>query len=80
MQKTYSISPVFPIRSRTKGRSRKSAPTRCTLLDLVQAVHAVAESDGETVATVVHLVNSGKVQLCGTFAGAKIFIPPTPSD
>ena len=50
---------------------------RCTLLDLVRAVHAVADSEDEVVATVVYLVNSGRVQLCGTFAGAKICIPPT---
>ena len=53
-------------------------PMRCTLLDLVQAVHAVADTDGEIVAAVVHLVNSGQVQLCGTFAGAKIRLAPMP--
>lgn len=52
---------------------------RCTLLDLVRAVHAVADSEDEVVATVVYLVNSGQVQLCGTFAGAKIRIPQSPS-
>jgi hypothetical protein len=77
MQKKHSVPPVLSIRSRTKGRSREPAPTRCTLLDLVQAVHTVADSEGEIVAAVVHLVNSGQVQLCGTFAGAKIYIPPT---
>ncbi len=51
----------------------------CTLLDLVRAVHAVAAGEEEVVATVVYLVNSGQVQLCGTFAGAKIGIPPTTS-
>ena len=52
-------------------------PMRCTLLDLVWAVHAAADSEEEVVATVVHLVNSGQVQLRGTFAGAKIRMPPT---
>ena len=79
MQKTQSVPPVLSIRSRIKGRSRKPAPTRWTLLDLVWAVHAVADSDREIVAAVVHMVNKGQVQLCGTFAGAKICIPPTPS-
>ena len=76
-----SVLSAFFIRPRTKpprikGRSGKPAPMTCTLLDLVRAVHAVADSEEEVVATVVHLVNSGQVQLCGTFAGAKIRIPP----
>ena len=72
-----SVSLVLPVQPGTKGRSGKPAPMRCTLLDLVRAVHAVAASEEEVVATVVHLVNSGQVQLCGTFAGAKIGISPT---
>ena len=52
-----------------------TAPQECTLLDLVQSVVSFAESDEEVVATVVHLVNSGRVRLCGTFAGAKIVLP-----
>lgn len=46
--------------------------TKTTLLDLVQVVNDFSTSDAETVATVVYLVNSGKVRLCGNFAGAKI--------
>lgn len=41
-----------------------------TLLDLVKAVSEYASSDVEVVATVVHMVNSGMVQLCGNFRGA----------
>jgi len=44
---------------------------RSTLLELVEAVSDYAETDIETVATVVHLVNSGRVQLCGNFRGAR---------
>jgi len=44
---------------------------RSTLLELVNAVSDCAENDAETVATVVHLVNSGQVQLCGNFRGAQ---------
>lgn len=43
-----------------------------TLLDLVQAVSEYAQTDAEVVATVVELINSGKVRLCGNFAGARI--------
>ena len=42
-----------------------------TLLDLVSAVSQSARSEAEIVATVVHLVNSGRVRLCGTFRGAR---------
>ena len=45
---------------------------KTTLLDLVQAINDLAASDVETVATIAYLVNSGKVRLCGNFAGAKI--------
>ena len=45
--------------------------TTTTLLDLVSAVSAHASSDAEVVATIVHLVNSGAVRLCGTFRGAR---------
>jgi len=47
-------------------------PIHCTLLNLVRTVSRFAESDDEVTATVAYLVNSGKVQLCGNFAGAKI--------
>lgn len=46
----------------------------CTLLDVINAVDEFAETDEELWATVTHLVNSGKVRLCGDFAGSKIEI------
>ena len=49
-----------------------STTRESTLLDLVQAVGEYATSDDEIVATVAYLINSGKVILCGNFAGAKI--------
>jgi hypothetical protein len=42
-----------------------------TLLDLVKAVSEYSANDAEVVATVVHMVNSGMVQLCGNFRGAR---------
>lgn len=45
---------------------------RMTLLDLVQVVSEYAQTDAEVVATVAALINSGKVRLCGNFAGARI--------
>jgi hypothetical protein len=45
--------------------------TETTLLDLVTAVSQSARSENEVIATVVHMVNSGMVRLCGSFAGAR---------
>jgi len=42
-----------------------------TLLDLVAAVSRYAHSDDELIATVVYLVNSGRVRLAGNFRGAR---------
>ena len=53
------------------------APFTTTLLDLVQAISAEIADDREIVAIITALVNSGRVRLGGTFAGAKIALPPT---
>jgi hypothetical protein len=45
--------------------------TDITMLDLVAAIGRYARSDAEVVAVVVHLVNSGRVRLCGNFKGAR---------
>jgi hypothetical protein len=50
---------------------------RCTLLELVEAVSDHAGTDTEAVATVVYLVNSGRVQLCGNFRGARFDLETT---
>jgi hypothetical protein len=42
-----------------------------TLLELVSAVAEHARSEVETIATVVWMVNSGCVRLCGNFRGAR---------
>jgi hypothetical protein len=47
-----------------------------TMLDLVKAVSDSAATEAEVVATVAHLVNSGIVQLCGNFRGARFDIDP----
>ena len=48
-----------------------------TLLNLVQTLNKMTDDDQEVVAIVVSLVNSGRVRLCGNFAGAKIKLPPS---
>ena len=52
-------------------REGRTMAFQLTLLDLVNAVSESATTDAEVVATVVHLVNSGIVQLCGNFRGAR---------
>lgn len=42
-----------------------------TLLDLVNAVSQSTRTEAEVIATVVDLVNSGRVRLCGNFAGER---------
>ena len=49
---------------------------KATLLDLVKSVSDYAKADDEIVATVAYLINSGKVLLCGNFAGARIDLSP----
>jgi hypothetical protein len=49
-----------------------------TLLDLVTAVCRYARTDAEVVATVVHMVISGAVRLCGTFKGARFDLRARP--
>ena len=46
--------------------------SQLTLLDLIQAVAEVTDSDAELVSVVAHLVNSGRVRLIGNFRGARI--------
>jgi hypothetical protein len=50
---------------------------RSTLLELVEAVSDYVETDTEIVATVVYLVNSGRIQLCGNFRGARFDLAAT---
>ena len=47
---------------------------RTTLLELVTAVSDAAATEDEVLATVVYLVNSGRVRMCGTFRGARFDI------
>jgi hypothetical protein len=42
-----------------------------TMLDLVNTVTRYARSETEVIATVVFLVDSGAVRLCGNFKGVR---------
>jgi hypothetical protein len=45
-------------------------PEQVTLLELVRAVSEVTDDDREVVATVQHMLLSGRVRLCGNFRNA----------
>ncbi|HZR84833.1 MAG TPA: hypothetical protein VFD92_27305 [Candidatus Binatia bacterium] len=47
-----------------------------TLRELIAAVAEFAHSENEVIATVVHMVNSGRVRLRGDLAGAHIEVSP----
>ncbi len=55
---------------------QKHSQIHTTLLDLVQVVNQVTadEDDRLVAATVAHMVNSGQVQLTGTFKGKRVVI------
>ncbi len=42
-------------------------PRPVTLLELVEAVSEVSESESEVLATVAYMLNSGRVRLSGSF-------------
>lgn len=46
-----------------------SPPAESTLLDLVRAVSEETSDEREVVATVLHLLRSGRVRLVGSFRG-----------
>lgn len=52
---------------RAPTRTRRNAAGQYTLLELVDAIADVTEDDREIVATVLHLLASGQVRLCGNF-------------
>jgi hypothetical protein len=57
--------------------TREQAPANrearvTTLLALVRAVSEVTRDDREVVATILHMLRSGEVRLCGNFRNAPI--------
>jgi len=43
-----------------------------TLLELVSAICETTEDDQEVVSTVLHLLETGRVRLCGNFRGTPV--------
>ena len=68
---THCVSPPASLDS-SPGTTLPTRPAwrgsvQCTLLELVQAIGEVTDDDREVVATVIHLLESGQVRLCGNF-------------
>ena len=57
------------LESATEGRTLRRD---VTMLELVTVVNEHTRTEGEAVATITHMVNSGAVRLCGIFSGACI--------
>ncbi len=63
------MSAAAPSRTTLDGNVATSEPRVTTLLELVRALGEVTDNDREVVATVVHLLRSGRVRLRGNFRG-----------
>jgi hypothetical protein len=53
-------------------QSQDARPQELTLLELVLAVCDTTNDEREVVATVVHMLRTGRVRLCGNFSGEPI--------
>jgi hypothetical protein len=66
-RRAYVVSPAVPLRAgEITGLTGMQATT---LLDLVRVVGEVTDDDREIVATVLHMLRSGRVRLSGSFRG-----------
>ena len=52
--------------------NRRSEPRMVTLLELIAAVSASTDDDREVVATILSMLNRGRVKLCGNFRNEPI--------
>ena len=59
---------IYPIEAGEK--KQPGAPLSLTLLELVQAISEVSESEQEIIGTVVYMLRSGRVRLAGNFRGS----------
>ena len=62
---------VVPAEDDTSATGGTTMRLDMTLLELVDAIAVHARSDAEVIATVVYMVNTGAVRLCGNFKGAR---------
>lgn len=60
-------APATTVLQRLPVRYQGQGPSETTLLELVGAVSELTDDEGEVVATVLHMIQSGRVRLCGNF-------------
>jgi hypothetical protein len=53
-------------------RTHTPEPQAITLLELVRTVAEITDDDKEIVATVLHMLGSGRFRLCGNLRGTPI--------
>jgi hypothetical protein len=61
-----SAAPSLPNQAQTVE------PLNVTLLEVVRAIGEVTEDDHEVVATVLHLLATNQIRLCGNFRGSDV--------
>lgn len=65
-----SMRPMSAARPANQKTFSASAPRFTTLLEIVRIVGEVTDDDREVVATVLHMLESGSIQLTGNFRNA----------
>jgi hypothetical protein len=58
--------------ARLESAPKDRIAIQTTLLELVRAVSESTEDDAEVVSTIVHMLRTGRVELCGTFRNEPI--------
>jgi hypothetical protein len=64
-----NMSAAAGVRIESAEIATRDEPLSLTLLELVEAVNDVTSSDDEVVATVRHMLQTGRIRLCGNFRG-----------
>ena len=61
-----------PLENATESASARKITIRTTLLELVRTVSETTEDDAEVVATIVHMLRNGRIELCGTMKDSPV--------
>ncbi len=68
------MSAAASVRIDTAEIATRNEPLSLTLLELVEAVNDVTSSEAEVVATVRHMLQTGRIRLCGNFRGLPVSV------
>jgi hypothetical protein len=69
-RRAYVVSPAVPLGAGEVTGSTGARST--TLFDLVRVIGEVTDNDQEIVATVVHMLRSGRARLSSSFRGVHL--------